>query len=101
MWARLLGVIVLVLGLAASVTALVFGVGEGLFRASKLYLAIASVIGAAALVAGIIVLVSESEAMLARRPHGRVLADLQRLATCWAKRGPRRSLGLHPKAVWV
>lgn len=62
---RLLGAIVLVLGLAASVTAVVFGVGEGLLRASKLYLAIASVIGVAALVAGILVLVNESEAMLA------------------------------------
>lgn len=62
---RLLGVIVLVLGLAASVTAVVFGVGEGLLRASKLYLAIASVVGLAALVAGILVLVNESETMLA------------------------------------
>lgn len=63
--ARALGVTVLLLGLAASVTAVVFGVGEGLLRASKLYLAIASVIGLAALVTGILVLVNESEAMLA------------------------------------
>ncbi len=44
---------------------MVFGVGEGLFRAPKLYLAITSLIGLAALVAGIIVLVNESEIMLA------------------------------------
>jgi hypothetical protein len=63
--ARALGLTVLVLGLAASVTAVVFGVGEGLLQASKIYLAIASLIGLAALVAGIAVLVNESEAMLA------------------------------------
>ena len=63
--ARALGLIVLLLGLAASVTAVVFGVGEGLLRAPKLYLAITSLIGVAALAAGILVLVNESEAMLA------------------------------------
>lgn len=63
--ARTLGLIVLLLGLAASVTAVVFGVGEGLLRAPKLYLAVTSLIGLAALVAGISVLVNESEAMLA------------------------------------
>ena len=63
--ARALGVIVLLLGLAASVTAVVFGIGEGLLQASRPYLVIASLIGLAALVAGIIVLVNESEAMLA------------------------------------
>lgn len=62
-WA--LGLIVLLLGLAASVTAVVFGVGEGLLRASKVYLAFASLVGLVALAAGIIVLVNESEAMLA------------------------------------
>lgn len=63
--ARALGLIVLLLGLAASVTAVVFGVGEGLLRAPKPYLAVTSLIGLAALVAGIVVLVNESEAMLA------------------------------------
>ena len=63
--ARALGLIVLLLGLVASFTAVVFGVGEGLLRAPKLYLAITSAIGVAALVAGIVVLVNESEAMLA------------------------------------
>ena len=63
--ARPVGVVVLVLGLVASVVAVVFGVGEGLLRAPKLYLAITSLIGLAALVAGIIVLVNESEPMLA------------------------------------
>jgi hypothetical protein len=62
---RALGLIVLLLGLAASVTAVVFGVGEGLLRANKLYLAVTSLIGLVALVAGIIVLVNESESMLA------------------------------------
>jgi hypothetical protein len=60
--ARPLGVTVLLLGLAASVTAVVFGVG--LFRASKLYLAIASLFGLAALTAGIAVLANESKTML-------------------------------------
>jgi len=63
--ARALGLIVLLLGLVASVTAVVFGVGEGLLRAPKLYLAITSLIGLAAFVAGILVLVNESEGMLA------------------------------------
>ena len=63
--ARAIGLSVLLLGLAASVTAVVFGVGEGLLRANRWYLAITSLIGLAALVAGIIVLVNENEAMLA------------------------------------
>ena len=62
---RAIGLTVLLLGLAASVTAVVFGVGEGLFRANKLYLAITSLIGLVALVAGIVVLVNESEDWLA------------------------------------
>jgi hypothetical protein len=62
---RTLGLIVLLLGLAASVTAVVFGVGEGLLRANKVYLAVTSVLGLVALVAGIIVLVNEDEDMLA------------------------------------
>jgi hypothetical protein len=63
--ARAIGLTVLLLGLAASVTAVVFGVGEGLLHASKIYLAITSVIGLAALVAGIVVLANENETMLA------------------------------------
>jgi hypothetical protein len=62
--ARIVGGVVLGLGLAASVTAVVYGVGAGLFRASKAYLAIASMIGLAALVAGVIALVSGNEMML-------------------------------------
>jgi uncharacterized RDD family membrane protein YckC len=62
--ARAIGLTVLLLGLAASVTAVVFGVGEGLLRASKLYLALMSLLGLVALVAGIVVLVKQSEAML-------------------------------------
>jgi hypothetical protein len=61
----MLGLIVLLLGLVASVTAVVFGVGEGLLRAPKLYLTVTSLIGLVALVAGVLVLVNESEAMLA------------------------------------
>jgi hypothetical protein len=53
------------LGLAASVTAVVYGVGAGLLRASKVYLAIASLIGLVALVAGVIALASINETMLA------------------------------------
>jgi len=62
--ARAGGVAVLLLGLMASVVAVVFGVGEGLLRANKLYLLVTSLIGLAALVAGVIVLVNESEPML-------------------------------------
>ncbi len=62
--ARIVGGVVLGLGLAASVTAVVYGVGAGLFRASKAYLALASMIGLAALVAGVIALVSGNEMML-------------------------------------
>ena len=62
--ARVVGGVVLGLGLAASVTAVVYGVGAGLFRASKAYLALASMIGLAALVAGVIALVSGNEMML-------------------------------------
>lgn len=61
---RGIGLTVLLLGLAASVTAVVFGVGEGLLHASKLYLAITSVFGLVALVAGIVVLTNENETML-------------------------------------
>lgn len=63
--ARTLGLIVLLLGLASSVTAVVFGVGEGLLQTNKLYLAVTSVLGLVALVAGIIVLVNDDEGMLA------------------------------------
>jgi hypothetical protein len=61
---RAVGIVVMALGLAASVTAVVYGVGAGLMRASKVYLAITSLIGLGALVAGIMVLVSENEPML-------------------------------------
>jgi hypothetical protein len=62
--AHIVGGVVLGLGLAASVTAVVYGVGAGLFRASKVYLALASMIGLAAFVAGVIALVSGNEMML-------------------------------------
>ncbi|MGZ6545658.1 MAG: hypothetical protein ACXVEI_10130 [Actinomycetota bacterium] len=64
MGVRGLGIVVLALGLAASVTAVVYGVGAGLLRASKLYLAIASLVGILALVSGVITLVSANEPML-------------------------------------
>ncbi len=56
---------VLVLGFAASFVSVVFGIGAGLFRAPKAYLATACLIGLGALVSGVIALVSGSEAMLA------------------------------------
>ena len=62
--ARGLGGVVLGLGVAASVTAVVYGVGAGLFQASKVYLGISSLIGLVALVAGVITLISASEPML-------------------------------------
>ena len=62
--AKVVGSVILGLGLAASVTAVVYGVGAGLLQASKTYLAIASLVGLMALVAGVAVLVSGSEAWL-------------------------------------
>lgn len=62
---RVLAGVILVLGLAASVTAVVYGVGAGLLQASKVYLVGASVFGLAALVAGVMALVEINEPMLA------------------------------------
>jgi hypothetical protein len=62
---RVLAAVVLGLGLAASVTAVVYGVGAGLLQASKLYLAAASVAGLVALVAGIMAMIDVNEPMLA------------------------------------
>lgn len=62
---RMLAGVILGLGLAASLTAVVYGVGAGLLRASKVYLAVASVIGLAALVAGVMAVVAVNEPMLA------------------------------------
>ena len=62
---RAIAGVVFGLGLAASVTAVVYGVGAGLLRASKLYLAIASLIGLVALIAGVIAIANVNEAMLA------------------------------------
>lgn len=62
---RLLAGMILGLGLAASVTAVVYGVGAGLLHASKVYLAVASVLGLVALVAGLMAVVAVNEPMLA------------------------------------
>jgi hypothetical protein len=62
---RLLAGVILGLGLAASVTAVVYGVGAGLLRSSKVYLAVASVIGLVALVAGLMAVVAVNEPILA------------------------------------
>jgi hypothetical protein len=83
--AHIVGGVVLGLGLAASVTAVVYGVGAGLFRASKAYLAIASMIGLAALVAGVIALVSGNEMMLG--------ALVFATAALWAMSTVRHMLG--------
>lgn len=61
---KAVGAIILGLGLAASVIAVVYGVGAGLLHASKTYLVIASLIGLAALVAGVAVLVTANEIWL-------------------------------------
>lgn len=61
---RAIGFVVMVLGVAASVTAVVYGVGAGLLQASKLYLVVTSLIGLGALVAGIMAIVEENEPML-------------------------------------
>jgi hypothetical protein len=63
MGVRGLGGVVLGLGLAASVTAVVYGVGAGLLQAPKVYLAIASLLGLVALVSGVFTLVNASEPM--------------------------------------
>lgn len=62
---RALAAIVLGLGLAASVTAVVYGVGAGLLKAPKVYLVVASLIGIVALVAGFVAVTNISETMLA------------------------------------
>jgi hypothetical protein len=62
---RAVTVTVFALGLAASVTAVVYGVGAGLLQANKVYLAITGLLGLAALVTGSIAFVAENEAMLA------------------------------------
>jgi hypothetical protein len=62
---RALAATIFGLGLAASVVAVVYGVGAGLLRAPRLYLALSSLIGLVALVAGIIAITSVNEAMLA------------------------------------
>ncbi len=61
---RVMGIVVMVLGLAASVTAVVYGVGAGLLEASKAYLGVTSLIGLGALVAGVWAVVDANEPML-------------------------------------
>jgi hypothetical protein len=62
---RVVTAIVMALGLAASVTAVIYGVGAGLLRAPKVYLVAASLLGIAAAVAGVWALAAESQALLA------------------------------------
>ena len=62
---RVLAGVVLGLGLAASLTAVVYGVGAGLLRAPKVYLVVASLVGLAALVAGVMAVLAVNEPMLA------------------------------------
>ena len=61
---RGVGAVVLGLGLAASVIAVVYGVGAGLLHAHKGYLAAASFVGLVACVAGVATLLNASELML-------------------------------------
>lgn len=62
---KLVAGVTLVLGFIASFTAVVYGVGEGLMRANKVYLAVTGVLGLAALVTGLIALFTGNEATLA------------------------------------
>ena len=62
--ARAVGALVLGLGWLASAVAVVPNVGE-LIHGSRIYLAVTSLLGVAALTSGVIVLVSADEAMLA------------------------------------
>ena len=61
---RATGVVILVLGFAASATAVVPGFDE-LLHGNKMYMTVTSLIGVVALVGGVLMLVSESEAGLA------------------------------------
>jgi hypothetical protein len=60
---RVIAAVVLMLGFAASASAVVPGFGE-LLHGSKVYLALTSLIGLGALIAGIAALVDASESML-------------------------------------
>ena len=62
---RGVGAVVLILGVAASVVAVVYGVGAGLLQAHIAYLAGASLIGLVACIAGLATLLNASEPMLA------------------------------------
>jgi hypothetical protein len=62
---RIVAGVIFGLGLAASVVAVVYGFGAGLLRAPKWYLAVASLFGLTALVAGLVAIVSADEVMLA------------------------------------
>jgi membrane-associated protease RseP (regulator of RpoE activity) len=57
--------IILGCGVAASVTAVVYGVGAGLLHANKLYLVLTSMLGVVALVTGCIALASGNQGVLA------------------------------------
>src|SRR5512141_2172414 len=70
---RAIGAVVMVLGLAASVTAVVYGVGAGLMQAPRIYLAVTSLIGLGALVAGIMAIADANEPMLAALVIGTVV----------------------------
>jgi hypothetical protein len=61
---RGIGAVVLILGLAASVIAVVYGVGAGLLHAHIAYLVGASSIGLVACIAGVAMLLNASEPML-------------------------------------
>jgi uncharacterized membrane protein YkgB len=62
--ARGIGVVVLGLGLASSVIAVVYGVGAGLMQANRRYLAVASLFGIIACVAGVATLLYANEPTL-------------------------------------
>jgi hypothetical protein len=62
--ARGVGAIVLGLGLAASIIAVVYGVGAGLLRANRAYLLMASLVGLVALVSGVVTLTTANESTL-------------------------------------
>jgi hypothetical protein len=61
---KLVAGVILAFGFVASFTAVVYGAGEGLFRANKACLAVTSLLGLAALVAGLVALFTANEVAL-------------------------------------
>ena len=89
--------VVLALGVAASVIAVVYGVGAGLLQAPKVYLVPASLIGLVAFVGGVVALVTGNEPMLAALVIATVV--LWVMATVRHARGAAETLGAQEPTI--